>query len=147
MKTKHISILIGTLATLTAIYLIWPEWFGLCTAHDRGDGILVCSSPYSTSFGFPLLYLASTYFLFALIFLVTTQKTFSRWIKFSIGYAVVITGLLFAIPNIGIGAGGFGFTILDTQGFAILYAILYALISLILLAVSEFLVRRHNKTV
>ncbi len=143
MKAKHISILIGALATLIAIYLIWPEWFGFCESRMTSSGP-VCRSPLGYPYGVSLLPMAGVFLGASIVMLVATRKTFSRWIKFSIGYAVVITGLLFAVPNIGYGMGGFGFTILDTQGLAILYATLYALISLILLAVSEFLERRKR---
>lgn len=146
MKGKYIALLIGTPLVLVAVYLIWPEWFGLCEARMTNDGP-ICRSPFGYPYGVSLLPLASVFLGASIVMLFAKRKTFSRWIKFSIGYAIVITGLLFAVPEIGYGVGGFGFTLLDTQGFAILYSALYALISLVLFSTSEFLERRHNKIV
>lgn len=145
MKMKLIPLVIAISGLLIAIYLIWPEWFAFCTTHDRGDGVMVCKSPLESTVGDLLLPLAIAFISMTLIYFIATRKTFSRWLKFSIGYAIVIALLLFTVPELGYGAGGFGFTILETRDFALIYAILYALISLILLGISEFRERRKGR--
>lgn len=138
MKAKYAAVGIGIAGVLVATHLIAPEWFGLCSTHNRGDGVMVCSSPYEARVGDPLAILASTFSLISAIMLLASKRTFWRWIKFSIAYAIIVTIFLVTIPEIGYGFGGFGLTLLSTQGLAMLYATLYGLISLVLLAVSEW---------
>lgn len=143
MKGKLILFGIALFACLGAIYLIWPEWFGFCEKVQTTRGAL-CWKPYATEVGQPLLPLATSLLVFSLLALAATRKTFSRFLKFTVGYAIIVAILLFTIPQIGAGAGGWGITYIDTRGFAWVYAILYAVISLLLLGVSEFVERRKK---
>lgn len=105
---------------------------------------MICHSPYATEVGQPLLPLAISLFAFSVLALAITRKTFSRWLKFTIGYAIIVAILMFVMPEIGTGAGGWGITYIDIRGFGLVYAVLYAIISVPLLGISEFLERRKR---
>ncbi len=144
MKAKLLILVIALGLLLTGAYLIWPEWFGLCETHVRSDGVEVCSSPYSTDYGFPLLYLATSFSILSLMAIFTSTRTYQRWLLFTAGYAVFVAVMLVWMPSIGAGAGGFGLTYVSAAGLAKIYAWLYGIISLLVLRISEYNERRKR---
>lgn len=144
MRMKLIAIALGVLGVLLACYLIWPEWFGFCETRDRGDGVMVCDSPFWYPQGVTLLPLALTFLPISLIALALSRKTFKRWAIFSVIYGLVVWGLLAFIPEVGGGFAGMSFTLIDIEGFAKLYAGLFAILSLALFFIPDLLSRRKN---
>ncbi|MBY0110976.1 hypothetical protein K2Y00_03185 [Patescibacteria group bacterium] len=146
MKLKVIPIIIASISTLFAVYSIWPEWFGFCQTHDRGDGVTVCASPLWYPYAAALLSLSATLLTFSILAFFSSPKTYRRWIVFSVVYGVIVSILMITIPELGYGMGGFGFTLLDTRGFAVLYSALYGLLALALLGASELIERSERNT-
>lgn len=141
MKSKSLLVTFSILAVAVAVFLNQPQWFGICFEYTNAGGTF-CSAPFRYSWGVILFPLTISFLVATAVSLSVSSETFSRWVKFSIGYAIVIAILLYTIPSIGAGAGGFGLTYIDTQGFAVIYAVLYGLTSLILFGVSEILLRK-----
>lgn len=146
MRLRLIAIIIACLGMLLAVYFIRPDWFGFCEKIATETQGPICPSPFAVEFGHPLLPLAVSFLIFSVLAFFTLQKTYTRWIKFSIVYGIIVLGLLITIPEIGYGMGGFGITLLDTRGLATLYAILYGLLSLALLGTSEIIERSERST-
>lgn len=145
MKIKAIPLAVGVVGVLVAVYLIWPEWFGFCQTYNRGDGVLVCSSPYSFDVGFPLLPLAVSLVATSLIAFVVTKATFRRWMKFTLWY-VVIGGaayMFFLFVGVPIGFGGL-FIEMPARAISYFFGALYALITIPLFVTSEFKERRNK---
>lgn len=145
MKVKMLVVLIGIIGVVTACYLIVPEWFKICDTHNRGDGVMVCESPHQRTIGDPLLPLSLTFLAFSLFTLSLSRKVYKRWAIFSLIYGLVVWALLAFIPEIGGGLGGISFTILDVEGFAKLYAGLYAIISLAFFIIPTLLKKLLHK--
>lgn len=144
MKIKFLILFIALGLLLIAMYLIWPEWFGVCDEIQTQTRGVICRSPYEVKFGDPLLPLAISLFILSSVAIFTNIKTYQRWLLFTVGYAVFVSVMLVWMPNIGAGAGGFGLTYLNTAGLAKLYAWLYGIISLLVLGISEYNERRKR---
>ena len=133
---------VSAFALVIVAFFDSPSAFGICFPYTNSRGT-TCVAPYA-QLANVLGPLAYAFLISTLVALLSHKNTFRRWVKFSIWYGAIITLLLFAIPELGYGLGGFGLTLINTQGFAVLYAILYAIISLILLGLSELKERRKG---
>lgn len=145
MNKKIIAVIIALVLAILVWFLDSPSKFGFCFQYEYSK-TKSCIAPYGmvADVLFPLVLVFG---LMSLIFQFATRKTFSRWVKFTIGYVLVAGALMFVFSKTGVPLGWSGIGImLEFQQLAVVFGSLYALVSLILLAVSEFFERRHKKT-
>lgn len=141
---RLIVVAVGVLGILMACYLIGPEWFGFCDTYDRGDGVLVCDSPHQRNIGDPLLYISISFLLCSVFALYLSSKVFRKWLAFSFVYGFIVLVLLTTYRDTGGGMGVISFKFFDIEGFAKLYAGIFAILSLATFFIPDLL-SRHKK--
>lgn len=143
MRFKSLFIVAGAFATTTAVYLIWPEWFGFCAPHQTSKG-LICSSPYGYPYGVTLLPLSLALLGASLLAFFTSGKTFRRWARFTLWYGIIAALITLIVPNIGINGGFVSLPLVELHILAQMLAWLYVGISVLLLGISELMSRRKG---
>lgn len=137
--------ILGTtvLLVILALFLNAPSDFGVCYQHQVPSGI-ICIAPYAQTaallFPFSLALLFSSTLAFF-----TTRRTFRRWARFTLWYGIVAGVLMYLAARAGIDDGGFvSIPLFDIEEVAQWLASIYAIISVFLLGISDFLVRRKK---
>ena len=74
--------------------------------HAEAGGIPFCNSPYSDTFGTPLIVLGQTLAIVALILLLANESAFRKWLHFSYWYVPVATILSFMMYPVHTPLGG-----------------------------------------
>lgn len=133
MKLRIPLVLVGVVATVLAIYLVWPEWFGFCPKVQTQTQGLICESPYEVEVGDQLLPISLGFLLAAVAAFFAPAKIYRRWLWFTLWYGIVATLLMLIVPKLGIGIGGYGFALIELHMLAQLLSWIYAISSALLI--------------
>lgn len=145
MKIKLLFLSATIIIVVTAVYLIWPEWFGFCEKIQTVTRGEICRAPYAAEIGKPLLPFASTLLLASILAFFTTRTTFRRWSWFTLWYGLIAAILMYLAARAGIDDGGFiSIPLFDIEKVAYLLAGIYLVLSLPLLGISDLIVRRKR---
>lgn len=143
MKLKLLLPGIALVGTVGAVYMIWPELFGFCEARNAFSGP-ICLSPLAYPYGVTLLPFAVALLCISIVSILVTRITYRRWVWFTLWYGIVTLLLMFLAGASELDIGALTIPLFDLEKVAWLLAGIYAVISLILLGISEFLVRRRR---
>ncbi len=103
--------------------------------------ILLDTNSFTEPLGIALLGIIPT----MIILLFTPKKVFMIWKKFAVPYIVIAAILLFFA---GDGGGGFlGGSLVDGEILAWFFAILFFIISITIIGIKSFMLRRENKDI
>ncbi|MEK7510676.1 MAG: hypothetical protein AAB582_00355 [Patescibacteria group bacterium] len=144
MKQKLLLVGVATLGVIAVTYLIWPEWFGFCEkikTVTRGD---ICRAPYAALVGKPLLPFTLGFLLASLFAFFVTRKTHHHWAWFTLWYSIVAAILMLLAIASEIDVGMLTIQLFDIEKVAWFLAGIYAVISVLLLGISDFLIRRKR---
>ena len=104
----------------------------------------LCANCYSLAdVGQPLVFLFLSLILIFFIFIFTNPQVFTTWKKFAIPY-IAISALILIFASDSGGSWGVGSIIDDREGISIILSILFFVISLILIAVKSWRLRKMS---
>lgn len=139
-----LGILLATISLLVlGLFLDTPSDFGVCYQHQVPSGV-ICIAPYAQTASLLLPFSLALLLSSTLVFF-TTRRTFRKWAWFTLWYGIVAGILMYLAAMAGIDDGGFvSIPLFDVEEVAQWLASIYGIISVILLGISDFLVRRKK---
>lgn len=143
MYLKIFAAAIGSILIALAIFLNDPTAFGVCYPYQTVNGAF-CSAPYGYPYGVTLLPFALGLSIASILALFVSRITFRRWSWFTLWYCVAAISLMLLAAASEIDIGFLTVALFDLEKVAWGLATIYGVISVLLLGISDFLIRRRG---